>query len=123
MIIPATWDELARKYHELVAAVWGCPIDELDEPDLTHESTVAEVDRQIKAEVKASIEVERLRAENQVLDLKTRNSLGTNLCPDHRDKQKGKPCLACEIERLKAELDQARADYQAYVDGVCEALQ
>ena len=55
MIIPATWDELARKYHELVAAVWGCPIDELDEPDLTHESTVAEVDRQIKAEVKASI--------------------------------------------------------------------
>lgn len=67
MIIPATWDELARKYHELVAAVWGCPIDELDAPDITHESTVAEVDRQIKAEVKASIEVERLRAENQQL--------------------------------------------------------
>ena len=26
------------------------------------------------------------------------------LCPDHRDKQAGKECLACEIERLKARL-------------------
>ena len=25
------------------------------------------------------------------------------LCPDHRDKQKGKPCLACTIERLERE--------------------
>lgn len=50
MIIPATWDELSRKYHEFVAAVWGCPTDELDDPEITHESTIDEVARQIKAE-------------------------------------------------------------------------
>lgn len=32
------------------------------------------------------------------------NSLANNLCSDHRDKQSGKPCLACEIDRLRAEI-------------------
>lgn len=31
------------------------------------------------------------------------------LCPDHRDKQVGKPCLACRIEELERTLRQARA--------------
>ena len=41
-----------------------------------------------------------LTAENKRLTLKAANSLANNLCPDHRDKQGGKSCLACEIERL-----------------------
>ena len=47
--------------------------------------------------------------QRQVADLKARlaaaekknlHSLANNLCPDHRDKQQGKPCLACEIEGI-----------------------
>lgn len=41
------------------------------------------------------------REEIRKLKLKCSNSLANNLCPDHRDKQRGKSCLACEIERLK----------------------
>lgn len=37
------------------------------------------------------------------LQLKAGCSLANNLCPDHRDKQTGRPCLACEIERLQRE--------------------
>ena len=29
------------------------------------------------------------------------------LCPDHRDKAKGYPCLLCEIERLRAGIQEA----------------
>ena len=47
-------------------------------------------------------EIDRLKAENKKLTIKTSNSLANNLCPDHRDKQAGKPCLACEIDRLRA---------------------
>ena len=36
--------------------------------------------------------------------VKDRGTLANNLCPDHRDKQFGKPCLACTIERLCEEL-------------------
>jgi hypothetical protein len=34
-----------------------------------------------------------------------RNSLANNLCSDHRDKQAGKPCLACHIEHLERKLE------------------
>lgn len=44
------------------------------------------------------------------LELKNRSSLANNLCPDHRDKQADKHCLACEIERLEKELAEARKD-------------
>ncbi len=47
-------------------------------------------------------EIDRLTKENKILTLKCASSLANNLCPDHRDKQAGKPCLACEIDRLKA---------------------
>ena len=30
------------------------------------------------------------------------------LCPDHRDKAKGYPCLLCEIERLSADNENLR---------------
>ncbi len=49
--------------------------------------------------------LEALRAENRLLMVKTTNSLANNLCPDHRDKQQGKSCLACENERLGNELE------------------
>lgn len=42
-----------------------------------------------------------LEAENAQLKLRNRGTLANNLCPDHRDKQQGKPCLACEVERLR----------------------
>jgi hypothetical protein len=29
------------------------------------------------------------------------------LCPDHRDKQRGKECLACQVEKAQAERDAA----------------
>ncbi len=45
-------------------------------------------------------EIGRLRKENHILKVKCRSSLANNLCPDHRDKQGGKSCLACEIDRL-----------------------
>jgi hypothetical protein len=46
-------------------------------------------------------EVERLRRELTIAEKKNAHSLANNLCPDHRDKQQGKPCLACEVERLR----------------------
>lgn len=39
----------------------------------------------------------------KVAKLKGFGSLANNLCPDHRDKQTGKPCLACAIENLESE--------------------
>jgi hypothetical protein len=36
-----------------------------------------------------------------VADKKNQHSLVNNICPDHRDKQQGKPCLACEIENAE----------------------
>jgi hypothetical protein len=53
-------------------------------------------------------EVEPLRRENKVLQLKANASLSNNLCPDHRDKQNGKGCLACEIETLLGILDERK---------------
>lgn len=44
---------------------------------------------------------EKLEKEIKILRLKNQHSLANNLCPDHRDKQAGKKCLACEIEVLR----------------------
>ena len=57
-------------------------------------------------------EIDRLKAENKKLTIKTSNSLANNLCPDHRDKQAGKPCLACEIDRLKKRVGELEAENQ-----------
>jgi hypothetical protein len=48
----------------------------------------------------------RLARENRTLSVKNASSLANNLCPDHRDKQAGRPCLACENERLTRERDE-----------------
>lgn len=49
-------------------------------------------------------EVERLL---KIANLKASGTLANNLCPDHRDKQTGQPCLACQIERLRKQRDEA----------------
>ena len=54
-----------------------------------------------------SLKVKGLERENKILTLKSNASLANNLCPDHRDKQYGKPCLACTIERLEKRLKDA----------------
>lgn len=50
--------------------------------------------------LEAADRIEQLERDLSVERLKNRNSLANNLCPDHRDKQSGKPCLACRIETL-----------------------
>lgn len=47
--------------------------------------------------------IAQLTRENKVLEKKNAGTLANNLCPDHRDKQTGKPCLACTIEQLTRE--------------------
>jgi hypothetical protein len=61
--------------------------------------------RMEEAKEKLEDGIERLTKKNKVLEIKCRASLANNLCPDHRDKQAGKPCLACEISRLTKERD------------------
>lgn len=40
----------------------------------------------------------------KILEKQLEGSLANNLCPDHRDKQYGKPCLACTIETLERKI-------------------
>lgn len=47
-------------------------------------------------------ERDNLTKRNKILEVKNKGSLANNLCPDHRDKQAGKQCLACNIEHLTA---------------------
>ena len=58
----------------------------------------------------ANGELDAAKRELAIANLKNASSLANNLCPDHRDKQKGKPCLACEIERLQKAALSARQE-------------
>lgn len=71
------------------------------------------------------VTIDRLRAriaelekENKVLRLKSSASLANNLCPDHRDKQKGKPCLACGIEHRDARIAELEQKLIAVLTGL-----
>ena len=55
----------------------------------------------------------QLETELKVAEFKNRTSLANNLCPDHRDKQAGKPCLACTVEKLETDLAASRAEVLA----------
>jgi len=48
-----------------------------------------------------------------ILRIKAAGTLANNLCPDHRDKQVGKSCLACRIEQLEKAAKQLAALEQA----------
>lgn len=54
--------------------------------------------------------VELVGAEVERLTVKCRGTLANNLCSDHRDKQVGKPCLACTIETLERRLTAAQGE-------------
>lgn len=43
-----------------------------------------------------------------ILELKNKGTLANNLCPDCRDKQVGKPCLACTIQSQEKVIESAR---------------
>lgn len=53
-------------------------------------------------------EIRKLTKALQIAELKASGTLANNLCPDHRDKQTGKPCLACKIEALEKEVQDLR---------------
>jgi uncharacterized protein YhaN len=70
---------------------------------------------------KAEARVQELERENEILEIKNRGTLANNLCPDHRDKQTGKPCLACTIETLTRKKDRAEAELAAIKRRIAEA--
>lgn len=51
-----------------------------------------------------TVRIAYLERELRIAELKNKASLANNLCPDHRDKQAGKQCLACIIEKAEREL-------------------
>lgn len=59
---------------------------------------------------KLTQERDELHRQNRILEVKNASTLANNLCPDHRDKQVGRPCLACTIETLTRERDELRRD-------------
>jgi hypothetical protein len=49
-------------------------------------------------------EIAEKKKQLKILTIKCSGSLANNLCPDHRDKQAGKSCLACQIESKDGEI-------------------
>lgn len=64
--------------------------------------TIDEIVSRLNAFATLQHELDAAKARNKILELKCAASLANNLCPDHRDKQLGKPCLACTIEHLES---------------------
>jgi hypothetical protein len=48
---------------------------------------------------------DEIRKRLRVLQLQANQA--HEFCPDHRDKQRGRPCLACEVERLERLVERA----------------
>ena len=71
---------------------------------------------------KAEARVQELERENAILEIKNRGTLANNLCPDHRDKQTGKPCLACTIETLTRKKDRAESELAAIKKRIADAV-
>lgn len=70
---------------------------------------------------KLNVQLARVRAQLaavekalHIAELKNRGTLANNLCPDHRDKQTGKPCLACSVESLEDKLRECERDAKRY---------
>ena len=62
----------------------------------------------------------RLARANRIHEIKNAGTLANNLCPDHRDKQTGKPCLACTIETLTRQKEKAESDVAAHLQAFKE---
>ena len=58
--------------------------------------------------------IKELEKKNRILEIKNSGTLANNLCPDHRDKQQGKLCLACRIEQLQSDLNRTKTGYNEY---------
>ena len=75
----------------------------------------------IRAElIRLTARVQELERENAILEIKNRGTLANNLCPDHRDKQTGKPCLACTIEKLQRENGECRRNERDAIRRIAE---
>jgi len=102
-----TWDQIrsllaALDDAEQNAAAW----------ELTAAGRQGDVERLAEDSEQLRAEIERLTRENKILVARCEGTLANNLCPDHRDKQGGKSCLACKVERLKAENERLRAEVE-----------
>ena len=108
--LSVSFDDLKQKYHDL-ADVSYFKNASLAAANQWAEALRKEVDR-LKAEL---VEAQKKLS---IAEVKNRSSLANNLCPDHRDKQAGEPCLACTIETLKRKLAEAHSSLarQQYAD-------
>lgn len=97
------WDAL-RQYRELAAAVWCCQIDELDDLDVTHESTIKRVERKIKVEVVDNSQIERLKEE-----LEEVKYLHQVQMENARIEREEKEEALKEIEELEADIESLRS--------------
>ena len=83
-------------------AMWQDAYDGTDHAAMYREWQ-AEREAGVEDHEQLQAEVERLTHENKILAVRCEGTLANNLCPDHRGKQGGKSCLACEAERLEAD--------------------
>lgn len=60
---------------------------------------------------RAAREAKRL---NFIIESERRATLHNNLCPDHRDKVAGKPCLMCELEHSQGALAKIAGSLMSY---------
>lgn len=103
------WEQTLSKYLEKVDTVTK-PIETATA--LMHQK-IAELQADIECfegmKDGVAVRIADLEKANKILELKTQNRLANNLCPDHRDKQRGKCCLACRIETLEKQVDELQS--------------
>lgn len=88
------WRALARARYEEIQRLRS----RLDEEVAAHKETAVELEYALAALSRKDAE---LRLRKRIID-------GLPMCPDHRDKFRGR-CVACELERKDAALREARA--------------
>ena len=83
-------------------AMWQDAYDGTDHAAMYREWQ-AEREAGVEESEQLRADIERLTHENKILAVRCEGTLANNLCSDHRGKQGGKSCLACEAERLEAD--------------------
>ncbi len=79
-------------------------------PTFPRRKDAAEAWNRRAPDAEAAERIAALEKSLKIAELQNRGTLANNLCSDHRDKQIGKPCLACTIETLTRERDAALRD-------------